>query len=204
MKFYKALPLLSVVLSLVLSLVCVLALGAPEAAPSAQEIKVTHTPAFNANTEFEGTRVVAVTQKQAEVPAYDINMIYRVLQLNRVYGDWLYDDTALIEEAQLTLIDRVQTVDGAQVISRQEVQDFIKALYGRTVDADNTDEYYTVAPRGYEPMGHIITHISEKDGLLTVTSTLRFGGSERFTATTTLAPCQNDFGYMILSAEISE
>ena len=198
MKFYKALPVLSVLLAFVLSISCVSVFGAP-----AQNVDaVTHAPAANANVAFEGTRVVSVTENEADEPAYDLAMIHRVLSLNRVYGYWIYDDATLIEEAQLTLIDKVQTIEGVQVISRQEVQNFIRALYGRTVDADNTDEYYVVAPRGYEPMGHEIIEITDKGGMLTVKSNVRFGGVEQFTAVTTLAPCQNDFGYMVVSAEV--
>ncbi len=202
MKFYKALPLLSVFFAVVLSLAGIGILGTPKAAPTI-ETQVVHAPVnTNGDTYFEGTRLVAVAEKQTDYVDYDVNLVLRVLQLNRVYGDWLYDDAALIEEAQLSLIDRVETVDGKQVISRRAVQDFIRTLYGRTVDTDNTDTYYTVSPRGYEPMGHEITQITEKDGLLLVTSKVRFGGTESFTALTVLAPCQNDFGYMIISADI--
>ncbi len=207
MKFYKALPLLSVIFALVLSLSVVGVLGAPKK-ESPLENQVVYTPAnTNADLSFEGTRVVAVAEKQEQQVKrvdYDINLVLRVLQLNRVYGDWLYDDAALIEEAQLSLIDKIETIDGKQVISRRAVQEFVYTLYGRTVDADNTDEYYIVSPRGYEPMGHEITQITEKDGLLLVTSKVRFGGNEPLTAQTVLAPCQNDFGYMILSADITE
>jgi len=180
MKFYKALPVLSVLFAFVLSISCVSVLGAPVM----DTVAVNHTPAINGNEHFEGTRLVAVTDNKAATVTYDLGVIGKVLSLNQVFGADLYNDSALVQSAQAV-------VGG----NADDVQAFIRNLYGRSVNAECTQIGEA------KDMHHDILNVSEKSGLLTVTSAVTFG-EDSFTAVTTLAPCQNEYGYMIISADI--
>ncbi|MBQ2704057.1 MAG: hypothetical protein IJF58_00750 [Clostridia bacterium] len=180
MKLYKALPILSVLFAFVLSISCVLVLGAPVM----DTVAVTHAPAINGNNHFEGTRLVAVTDNKATTVTYDLGVIGKVLSLNRVFGADLYDDCALAQSAQSVVGNNAD-----------DVKAFTRTLYGRSVEvvADEICEA--------KDMRHDILNVSEKNGLLTVTSAVACG-EDSFTAVTTLAPCQNEYGYMIISADI--
>ncbi len=180
MKLYKALPILSVLFAFVLSISCVSVLGAPVM----DTVAVTHAPANNDNDSFEGTRLIAVTDNKATTVTYDLGVIGKVLSLNRVFGADLYDDCALAHSAQLV-------VSG----NADDVQAFIRTLYGRSVEVKGGEMSEA------KDMHHDILNISENGGLLAVTSTVTCG-EDSFTAVTTLAPCQNEYGYMIISADI--
>ena len=187
MKFYKALPILSVVMAFVLSAALVSIIGAP-----VKTVEVSHAPANLANTNFEGTRVVAVEDKAVEAPApsYDLDKVSGVVFANRVFGDWLYDDASLIESAAAFLAQDGQSVEGCAV------QEFIQKIYGRTVVCDGIIE-----PLAAEPVTQQVVDVADEGGLLNVTTKVQMG-CEEFAAVTILAPCQNEYGYMIVSARI--
>ena len=187
MKFYKALPILSVVMVFVLSVALVSIIGAP-----VKTIEVSHAPANLGNTNFEGTRVVAVEDKVVEAPApsYDLDKVGGVVFANRVFGDWMYDDATLIESAAAALSQNGQALDGCAV------QDFIQKIYGRTVLCEGLIE-----PSAAEAVTQQVVDVADEGGLLNVTTKVQMG-CEEFTAVTTLAPCQNEYGYMIVSARI--
>ena len=180
MKLHKALPVLSVLFAFILSISCVSVLGAPVM----DAVAVTHAPANNGNEHFEGTRLVAVTENKATTVAYNLDVIGKVVSLNRVFGADLYDDVVLVQS--------VQSVVGGNA---DDVQAFIRTLYGRSVEVTETPSVEST------DMHYDILHISEKNGLLAVTTAVNCG-EDCFTAVITLAPCQNEYGYMIISADI--
>ena len=180
MKLYKALPVLSVLMAFVLSISCVSALGLP----AADTVTVTHALATNTENAFEGTRLVSVTENEKAEATYDMAAVERVISLNRVFGSELYNDDAVVESAQSVI--NTQSAD--------EVADFVYALYGREVEVDCCAQ-----PCQYEDMTHDVLSVRDANGLLIVTSTVSLG-EDSFTAVTTLAPCQNEYGYMIVSA----
>ena len=187
MKFYKALPILSVVMAFVISAALLSIIGAP-----VKTIEVSHAPANLGNTNFEGTRVVAVEEKAVEAPApsYNLDKVSSVVFANRVFGDWMYDDASLIESAAAFLAQGGQSVEGCAV------QEFIQKVYGRTVLCEGLIE-----PSAAEAVTQQVVDVADEGGLLNVTTKVQMG-CEEFTAVTTLAPCQNEYGYMIVSARI--
>ena len=188
MKMIKLLPILSLVFALVVSVAGVAAIGAPAAA--------------QVDKGVQGTRLVGVSEIPAAEAELDIDGIYRVLMLNRLFGQDVYNEVALVEEAQIALLGEAEVVDGCLSLPRERVNGFIKELYGHTVKNSSDGEYYIIAARGFDPIGHVITDISTDNGKVVVTSQMRAGYAEPVEVVTVLSPSQNEFGYMILSADI--
>lgn len=142
----------------------------------------------------------------------------QLLNLNRVYDEFINDDLALIEEAGITLIDQADEIDGIKMIKKAGVLAFIKDLYGKEVDGNTAvyenfpapEGYFAILPRGFSGLSHTITGMSMTDeGKIAVVSVM------------TVDPHDNDsidllvesvfkvsegsaFGYNLVSADIIE
>lgn len=216
-KGYKMM-LMSALVALTLSIVSVSVIGLPNDSAKAQSGKVAQ-PQTQAVTEHYaevGTRVLTVEESGAQAvaqPKYDIAAITELVSLNRVFGYSIYDDTALIDAAQIVLLDRATEIDGFLYIEKQVVNEFIYNMYGRAVDESAgeiyglpaPDGYYAILPRSYDLMSQSVTDITAKeDGTLTVTTEVTVAGldfTETFSAVTVLSPAQTESGYVITSAE---
>ncbi len=188
MKSLKYMPILSLALAIALSMVGVVAMGAP-----------------SKTVPVKGTHLTAVTDNETKESAPDTEGIYRVLMANRLFGGDIYNDEALIEEAQIALIDQIEIKDDMLVINRDAVNSFIRELYGREIQNSFDGDYYVVGARGYDPIGHEVTEITRsEDGKVIVRSMMTVGTSDAVKAVTVLSPCQNRFGYMLISADIVE
>lgn len=216
-KGYKMM-LMSALVALTLSVASVSVIGLPNYSAKAQPIKVAQ-PQTQAVTEHYaevGTRVLTVEESGAQVtaqPKYDIAAVTELVSLNRVFGYSIYDDTALIDAAQIVLLDKATEIDGFLYIEKQVVNEFIYNMYGRAVDESAGEIYglpapdgcYAILPRSYDLMSQSVTDIAAKeDGTLTVTTEVTVAGldfTETFSAVTVLSPAQTESGYIITSSE---
>lgn len=213
--------LMSAVFALTLSLVSVAAIGMPSAASA--EADITESTMSQVETQVRtdhyaevGTRVLAVDEASAVAPAekkYDVAAVTELVSCNRVFGDSIYDDSALIDAAQIVLLDKATEIDGFLYIEKQTVNDYIYNMYGRRVDEaageiyglPAPEGYYAILPRSYDLMSHAVTDITvQEDGKLAVTTEVTVAGldfTETFSAVTVLSPAQTESGYVILSAQ---
>ncbi len=216
--------LVSAVFALSLSATAVMAMGLPptvsdkpdNAAPLTSQVGTTVETGHLAE---EGTRLIGVVEKKFEghgQTEYDLSAISALVASNRVFGDDIYDDSAVIDAVQITLLSRATEIDGFLFIEKQTVNDAIYNMYGRTVDEaageiyglEAPDGYYAILPRSYDLMSHTVTDVAKRDdGRLSVTTELTVAGldtAEVLTAQTLLAPAQTESGYIIESAQIVE
>ncbi len=213
--------LMSAAFALTLSIALVTVIGMP--AEASADADATESVVSLAETEVRtdhyaevGTRVLAVEDVSASAPVenkYDVAAVTELVSFNRVFGDSLYDDSAVIDAAQIVLLDKATEIDGFLYIEKQTVNDYVYNMYGRRVD-ENAGEiygleapegYYAILPRSYDLMSHTVTDISvQEDGKLAVTTEVTVAGldfTEIFSAITLLSPAQTESGYVILSAQ---
>lgn len=203
------------------SVVTVAAVGKP-AGPSAQSVSsVSQTAEFSSPVQDvhyvqPGTHLLEVQvtpSEDSEKPDADWSAVAELVTRNRAFGDALYDDAALIDAAQIALLDRSVEIDGFRYVEKQTVNEFIYNLYGRRVDEaageiyglEAPDGYYAILPRSFDLMSQTVTDVGEQeDGRLIVTTEVAVAGldsTESFTAVTVLAPSETPCGYVIVSAE---
>ncbi len=195
MKLLKILPFLSIIFAVTLTMSAVGALGEPVGVKS--EPAVTQK-----NSEIS---VIGIANAAANEPILDLDKIEEIINLNRVFDDFVYDTDALIDEAKFVLLDKAETVDGTLAIKRETVDRFVAELYGRKLARKSASEYYTVSDHGYaEITQHIVSAEVNADGSVTVVSCLDCGDiCESATVTYSLSPAANRYGYIIRSAEIN-
>ncbi len=212
MKLLKILPVLSLIFAVAFSLCAVSTLGMPSGiiggsvAPKSNGIS---TAAVTSKAPSSNAQIAVIGVAKAEElkPALDIDKITEIINSNRVFDDFIYDIDALIDEAQFALIDEAETIDGEVVIKRETVDSFVAELYGREIEHEDDDaEYYTVSDHDYISLKQQVISAEEgADGTVTVTACMLCGESEDEVAVTTLlAPAENSFGYIVLSAQINE
>lgn len=222
MKFSKYLPIFALIFAVAVSLCAVAVLGEPESdvssvvslSPDVNAQQNTDVQIVTANTAEpqqtaapdNETKVVGVTDSPRQADELDMDKIETVITSNRVFDRFVYNDAALIEEAQITLLDKTEQLDGQTVIRRDTVDSFIAALYGREIKHDDDEEYYTVAPRGFDTLVHRILSVEQSnDGTVTVVTAMTASSTiGECTVTTVLSPADTEFGYIICSAEITE
>jgi hypothetical protein len=149
----------------------------------------------------------------------DTAAIERLINLNRVYGEFINDDNALIEEAEVVLLDRAEEHGEYSVIKKDLVNAFIYNVYGREVDPSAgkyemyspPEGYYAILPRGYSMISHKVTGISRlANGNVEVRSDMFVSFYDESDATelsliTVLKPSDTSiYGYNIISAQIAE
>ena len=189
-----------------------LTLPATLAAPSAP---VSSQPApVSAPAPAPAPRVVDVTDLPAETPAADHSGAIALVTANRAFGDALYDDNALIDAVEITLLDRAIEIDGFRYLDQALVRDTIRQRYGREVSPeagivygmDPPEGYYAILPRSYDYHEQTVTAVTEQaDGTLLVTSQLLVLGlddSDVHRVETTLAPAATAYGYIVTAATI--
>ena len=221
-KGYKMM-LMSALAALTLSIASVAVIGLPSASADAElsEGALSQTQGQAAAEHYAevGTRVLAVEESEAQSsvqPQYDSAAVIGLVSSNRVFGYSIYDDNALIDAAQIVLLDKATEIDGFLYIEKQVVNDFIYNMYGREVDESAgeiygltaPDGYYAILPRSYDLMSQSVTDITVgEDGRLTVTTEVEIAGldfTEIFSAVTVLSPAQTESGYVITSADIMQ
>ncbi len=181
-------------------------------APAAQAATSSPDPAPRAEP-----RVTAVSETPvSEAPAPDYSGAIALVTANRAFGEALYDDGALLDAVEITLLDRAVEIDGFRYLERALVQEVILARYGRSVSPeagevygmDPPEGYYALLPRSYDYHEQTVTSVREQeDGRLLVTSALTVEGldtRQAHTVETLLAPAENEYGYVIVSADIVE
>lgn len=215
------------------ALVVVLCISSGSSAPKAEETVTCtdkNTGIINQNTNSEFSDVIlpdvvikdtvsvsapvvdpvvdtSSTEGQVEQDL-DMEKISKIIGLNRVYGKFISDEVSLIEEAEVVLIDKAVTIDGKVMIPCDDVDMFIKDVYGLDISSD--EEYYEVLPRGYETISHNLVSADVLDnGNIRAISEMNVGYSDdevsKLTAITVLK-VNNDsaYGYNIVSADILE
>ncbi len=195
MKILKILPFLSIVFAVVLTLGAVSALGEPQQAVGG------YVPAAKSNE----ISVVGVARAEENAPLLDLDKLEEIINLNRVFDDYIYDGAALVDEALFVLRNQAEELDGKQIISCEAVNGFVAELYGREIEKSET-EYYEIGSHGYtETRQEIVSAVCDEGGTVTVTADMYCSGCDGVSQVVTkLAPAANSFGYIILSAEIAE
>lgn len=158
----------------------------------------------------------ASSAEQAKLP--DTESIEKLINLNRVYGDFISDDASLIEEAEIVLLNFAESYGDYLIIKKSVVNSFIYNIYGRTVGENAVkyemfpapDGYYTILPRGYALISNKVKEISAlENGNIRVVSDMYANISDdeaaRLTVVTVLTPsAASIYGYNIISAEIMD
>ena len=201
-------------LVLIASLATAAALSLPSAAsaPAAQA-----TPAADpapVEEPIPAPRVVEVREVEEETPAPDYSGAVALVTVNRAFGDALYDDNALIDSVEITLLDQALEIDGFRYLERSVVQEAVRQRYGREVSPEAgaiyglepPEGYYAILPRSYDYQEQTVTAVEERaDGTLLVTSQLLILGlddSDVRRVQTVLSPAETDYGYIITAAQI--
>ncbi len=212
---------ISAVVTVASAVVLVTALGAPEQPVKAAADRAVYQVS---NAEYqapvtaveEGTRVIEIVPNSQEADELDTEMIRAIVEKNRVFGDYINSDDALIEAAQIALLDLVYEANGNCYIDRQAVDSYIYEIYGKTM-GDNAyvvdgiealDGTYVVLPRGFDCITYGHTQVSRfADGKVAAVSEVLVEGLdsvELITVRTVLAAVDNGNGYIIVSADICE
>ncbi len=193
-KPIKLLPVFSIAFAVALSLSAVALLGEPQNTSVCR-----HT---DGSGEFS---IVGIAKAEANSALLDLDRLEQIINKNRVFDDFIYDDSALIDEAKFILADEFETVDGTQVIKCETVAHFVSELYGREL-AQNGAEFYPVSTHGYTEIVQKLTDaVVSENGTVTVTSNMFCGESEApVKVQTVLCPADNSYGYVVCSAKILE
>ncbi len=209
---------ISFALALATAFVTVAAIGNPDTAvdrSKAVSTDVSSVESTAASDEIDA-RVTEVVKTEQVKPSYDEEAVKNIVSLNRVFGDCIYYDEAILEAAEISLLDKAEDIDGFTYLKKAEVNDFIYSLYGRRIDESvafiegvpEVEGYYPVLPIGYDFITHEIELINVMaDGRLEVISevtTEYFDRIEVHTVRTVLSATQSDNGYVIISADIAE
>lgn len=202
-------------LVLLASLATVAALRLPAAPAPAAQVVPASQPA-PVEEPAPAPRVVEVREAVEETPAPDYSGATALAAVNRAFGDALYDDNALIDSVEITLLDQALEIDGFRYLERSVVQEAVRQRYGREVSPEAgaifgmepPEEYYAILPRSYDYQEQTVTAVEERaDGTLLVTSELLILGlsdSDVRRVETVLAPAQTEYGYIITAANIVE
>ena len=202
-------------LVLLTSLATAAALTLPAAsAPQAQAASVAQPAPVE--EPVPAPRVVEVHEVVEETPEPDYTGAVALVTVNRAFGDALYDDNALIDSVEITLLDQALEIDGFRYLERRVVQEAVRRRYGREVSPEAgavyglepPEGYYAILPRSYDYQEQTVTAVEEReDGTLLVTSELLVLGlsdSDVRRVETVLSPAENDYGYIITAATIVE
>lgn len=186
--------------------------------PSAEKVQDNTAQSNPAESQSSSAAQSSEAQSPAQSAAFDLQSIEKIISLNRVYGDFISDDNALIEEAEVALLDYAEENGEFFIIKKELVNAFIFNVYGRTVDENAgkyemytpPEGYYAILPRGYSLISNKITEINELgNGNLQVKSDMFVSfydtsdGSTALQLVTVLAPSDSSiYGYNIIGAEI--
>ena len=203
-------------LVLTASLATVVALSLPVASSASAAQAISAAEPAPVQDPAPAPRVVEVREAVEETPAPDFTAAVALTTVNRAFGDALYDDNALIDSVEITLLDQALEIDGFRYLERSVVQDAVRRRYGREVSPEAgaifgmepPEGYYAILPRSYDYQEQTVTGIEERpDGTLLVTSQLLILGLDDSAVRrveTVLSPAENDYGYIITAATILE
>ena len=199
-------------LVLLTSLASAAALTLPPTAP-VQEPAPLSQAAVSASAA-PATRVVEVREVPDAAPPADYTGAIALVTVNRAFGDALFDDNALIDSVEITLLDRAIEIDGFRYLEQALVRQAVRQRYGREVSPDAgvvygmepPAGYYAILPRSYDYHEQTVTAVDpQPDGTLLVTSELLVLGldtSDVHRVETVLSPADTEYGYIISSATI--
>lgn len=204
----------SFVIALAAAFSAVIAIGAPTDDNSLSKLPENSVATAQVETKLEvyDARVTEVVKGESTTPAYDYDTVANIVSLNRVFGDYIYYDEAILEAAEILLLDEAEEIDGFTYLKKSDVNALIYSLYGRKIDESiaviegvpEIDGYYAVLPIGYDGVSHEIKQITVAEhGMLEVISTVTieyFDRTEIHTVRTVLSATES--GYIILSADI--
>lgn len=193
----------------------------PKSAPqAAADASGTDAPEAEPSVQAAVKPAAAVPAEQPAAPSasLDLQKIERIINLNRVYGPFVDNDDAVIEEACIVLLDQAEPYEAGLIIRESIVREFIRNVYGREVREDAgryadfpaPEGYYMILPRGYSLMSHRVTGARLlSDGTVEVHSELFLqthdAPAEQLTSTAILKPdAQSAYGYIIVSAVIDQ
>lgn len=200
---------------LVASLVTAAALNNPALpGPAASQAPASRTETVV--VQPAGTRLIGSQAASSAEAALDRAAIETLVSANRVFGEDVYDDEALLRGVEILLLEQSVEIDGFRYLDRELVRRTVFAMYGRTLSETAgeiyglpaPDGYYAILPCGFEPMTHRITDIQPlSDGRLIVMSQVEIEGleeTETVTAATVLSPAENEYGYIITAVSTVE
>ena len=172
--------------------------------------------ASEAAGEPAGTRLIGSEAVSSAETALNREAIEALVGANRLFGEDLYDEEALLGSVEILLLDQSIEIDGFRYLDRELARRTVLALYGRTLSdtvgeiygMPAPDGYYAILPCGYDRMEHTVTEIQpQADGRLAVTSQLLIVGldsTEQVQAVTILSPAEDEYGYIITAASLVE
>ncbi|MBE6787330.1 MAG: hypothetical protein E7537_03175 [Ruminococcaceae bacterium] len=155
--------------------------------------------------------VVTVAKSEKENKVLETRFL-NMLNSNFVYNNDFYDDTALVNNSVLALLDLVED----SYVEETYLKDYIFNMYGKIYDdfafLGETEKsgYVYVIPRGYSIYTHKIENVTDNgDGSYTVTTLVEIsyedGSLETFSCETVfLANEESAFGYNIMYSDILE
>lgn len=139
------------------------------------------------------------------------------LNINRCFNEDFFDEDALIEAAQISLLDFATFDNEATYINAILVEEFIHEFYGIKVSTESFDNsgfdipegYILVAPRGYSTISHkaISIEFNAENNEYTVISCLTSYSHEYETETNLCESVfkvnsESDYGFNLTSCEI--
>ena len=208
--------IVSTAVTVVAAVVIVSAIPAPQQPRTDKPaVRASDTVAAPSTATKPGTVLIGTTDAENETKPVDPAAIEAIVKLNRVFGDYIYDDSAVIDAAEIILLSQAKEgCDGFKAIEKEKVNAFIRALYGREVDESAgeitgvtaPEGCYAILPCGYDGIEYLSTEVRQlPDGRVEAVSQVEihsFESTETVTVRTELAASESEFGYIILSAEI--
>lgn len=211
---------LTAIFSFVIALAAAFSVVAVIGVPTADSATASYAENSALATQVEGklevfdAKVTEVVKGEKTASAYDYDTVVSIVSQNRVFGDYIYYDEAILEAAEILLLDRAEEIDGFTYLKKSDANALIYSLYGRKIDESvaviegvpERDGYYAVLPIGYDGVSHEIEQITVKEyGRIEVISKVTveyFDRIEVNTVCTVLSATEG--GYIILSADVVE
>ncbi len=166
---------------------------------------------YSAVVENSSTEVLSLSKNNATDKVLETRFL-NMLNHSFVYNNDFYDDSALINNSVLALLD---LADGSYV-EESYVKDYVFNMYGKIYDdfaflgESEKEGFVYILPRGYSLYKHEISTVTDnKDGSFTVISKVEIsymdGSVESLNCETVfLENAQSAFGYNIMYSDILE
>ncbi len=160
---------------------------------------------------IENNEVITVAKSDSSNKVLETRFL-NMLNHNYVYNEAIYDDTALVNDSMIALLDKAE----GSYIDQEILADYIFNMYGKIYkdfaflgEASTQDGTVYILPRGYNEYNHKISKVTDnKDGSFTVITDIEIIGMDTVETlkceTLFLKAEESAFGYNILYSDIIE